>query len=32
MEPACNTHLSTHKIRETKLYICSRCESQSTAV
>ena len=32
LEPACNIHLSTHKIKEKFLYICSKCESKSTAI
>jgi DNA-directed RNA polymerase subunit RPC12/RpoP len=31
-EPTCNSHLSTHKIEEKTLYICSSCVSKSTAM
>ena len=32
IEPTCNSHLSTHKIGEKTLYICSKCVSKSTAM
>ena len=32
IEPNCNSHLSTHKIEEKTLYICSKCVSKSTAM
>jgi len=32
IEPTCNSHLSTHKIKEKTLYICSKCVSESTAM
>lgn len=29
-EPTCNRHLSTYKVNEKNLYICSKCLKKST--
>jgi len=32
IKPTCNSHLSSHKIGEKTLYICSKCVSKSTTI